>query len=78
MTPPRADRYLRRGGPVPQIYHGDLTGLTQALKDCLSASRFLPGVIFTLEAVRGKHRELIRCFQNGEDVTEDWEEDGGI
>lgn len=65
----KTDRYVRRGGPVPQIYPGTLAGLNQAMKDCLTASRFLPDSVFCLESVCAGARQVIRVFKNGHDVT---------
>ena len=59
------DRYLRRGGPVPQIYFGTLAGLTQAITDARNESRFAPGVVITVWAVKGSNRERIRVFAAG-------------
>lgn len=65
MTARRTERYLRRGGPVPAIYWGNLTGLTQAITDAKTESRFTPGVIITVWAVRNRERECIRTFVAG-------------
>jgi len=70
-----ADRYLRLGGPVPAIYHGDLAGLEQALSDTLQASRFLPGEIVYLMAVKGRQRTIIRMFRAGRELRPEREED---
>lgn len=61
----KTDRYVRRGGPVPQIYPGTLAGLNQALKDAMTASRFMPASVFYLEAVHGGERQVIREFRAG-------------
>ena len=63
-----ADRYLRKGGPVPQIYPGTLDGLTQAMKDSLSASRFLPGTPILLIALHGRERTLVKSFKGGNET----------
>jgi hypothetical protein len=65
MTRP-ADRYVRRGCPVPQIYPGTLPGLQHAIKDCLTSSRLLPGRPVRLLAVYGRLGKLLRIFENGE------------
>jgi hypothetical protein len=62
-----ADRYVRRGGPIPQIYPGTLAGLEQGLADALSASRFMPEEVITLTAVHGKRRTLVHAFLAGRD-----------
>lgn len=59
------DRYVRRGGPIPQIYPGTLKGITQALRDCVSASKFLPDTSITLWAVQDGQQALLREFGNG-------------
>lgn len=59
-----ADRYFLRGGPIPRIYPGTLKGLTQAIKDGLSASRFLSSAV-RLFAVHGSERTLVRSFTAG-------------
>jgi hypothetical protein len=69
MTPRKTDRYVRRGGPVPQIYPGTLTCLNQAMKDTQNASRFMPELVFYLEAVSKGERHCIRVFKAGHDVT---------
>jgi hypothetical protein len=57
---------VRRGGPIPQIYHGTLKGLEQALADTLNASRFMPERIFYLSAVHGnKQHTVIRMYKGG-------------
>jgi hypothetical protein len=65
LTTRKTDRYVRRGGPVPQIYHGTLAGLNQAITDAKSESRFAPGVVITVWAVRNRERERIRAFMAG-------------
>lgn len=65
MTARKTDRYARRGGPVPQIYHGTLAGLNQAIDDAKSESRFIPGVVITVWAIRNHNRERIRVFMAG-------------
>jgi hypothetical protein len=69
MTARKTDRYVRQGGPVPQIYFGTLTGLTQAMKDAQSISKFLPDLVFTITAVRGKSRERIKSYQAGQEIA---------
>jgi hypothetical protein len=65
VTARSTDRYVRRGGPVPQIYAGTLAGLAQAMSDAKSESRFLPGALITVTAVQGKFRKRIRAYQAG-------------
>jgi len=65
LTTRRTDRYVRRGGPVPQIYFGNLTGVAQAINDAREESRFSPGAVITVWAIRGKGRERIRAFVAG-------------
>lgn len=58
-------RYVRRGGPIPQIYPGTLDGLNQALKDCVQSSKFLPDkIIYLASIVYGEHT-VIRQFKGG-------------
>lgn len=61
----RPDRYVRRGGPITQIYPGTLAGLAQALKDAISTSKFRPDTVFRLIACYGADREVFRLFQGG-------------
>lgn len=65
VTRRKADRYVRRGGPIPQIYPGTLAGLEQALAETESASRFMPDRYLYLEAVHGTERTCIRMFKAG-------------
>ena len=67
--PMTTDRYVRRGGPLSQIYPGNLSSLNQAMKDCVSASRFLPDITFRLMAVQDGESQLIRLFKAGRDIT---------
>jgi hypothetical protein len=60
-----ADRYVRRGGEIPRIYHGTLAGVTQAISDAQEESRFTPGVVISVWAVKGKERKRIREFVAG-------------
>lgn len=62
-------RYVRRGGPIPQIYPDTLAGLEQALKDCVSSSRFLPDNIIYLTRHHAGHQDTLRVFQAGHDIT---------
>jgi hypothetical protein len=62
-------RYVRRGGPIPQIYPDTLAGLEQALKDCVTSSRFLPDNIIYLVRVRKDSQDTLRVFQSGQDIT---------
>jgi hypothetical protein len=50
---------------VPRIYPGTLAGVSQAVSDAREESRFSPGVVITVWAVRGKGRERIRAFVAG-------------
>lgn len=59
------DRYVRRGGPIPQIYPGTLDGINQALKDMASTSRFLPDRVIYLAAVEAGVSTIIRTFKGG-------------
>lgn len=59
-----ADRYLRQGTVVPQIYPGDLAGLTAALFDTEVLSRRVPGQ-HTLSLVHGGVRAAFRTFEDG-------------
>lgn len=69
-----ADRYLRTGQEVPEIYAGTRLGLKAALRDAQRASSREPGV-HCLEAVYGKHRELIHRFEFGAPA---WFSDSGV
>lgn len=60
-----ADRYLRTGTEVPQIYHGTLRMLVAAEKDTRSASAQLPGA-HSLFALHGSEWNLIRVYERGE------------
>jgi hypothetical protein len=63
--PVTADRYLRTGPiEVPQIYHGDLKGISLALGDVERMSRIIPGV-HMLEAVYGRERVPFRVYEGG-------------
>lgn len=66
MNKPTSDRYVRRGGPIAQIYHGTLEGLEQALKDTVNASRFLPDTVITLTTVNGKNKTVLRSYKGGQ------------
>lgn len=50
---------------VPQIYAGNLKGLTQGLRDTEAVSRRLPGV-HIFDVVHGKDRSTFRMYENGE------------
>ena len=39
------------------------------MKDCVSASRFLPDITFRLMAVQDGESQLIRLFKAGRDIT---------
>lgn len=60
-----ADRYLRTGTEVPQIYHGTLKMLVAAVKDTRRASAERPGE-HSLFAVHGGAWNLIRVYERGE------------
>jgi hypothetical protein len=60
----RTDRYARRGGPVPAIYPGTVAGVSQAVADAKTESRFSLATI-TVWAVRGRERQCIRAFIAG-------------
>jgi hypothetical protein len=59
-----ADRYLRLGTPVPAIYHGTLSSLSQALRDArlLSERRSGQHQVF---AVRDGEWEPLQVYENG-------------
>ena len=66
MTKPKVQRYVRRGGEIPQIYPGTLDGLNLALKELISASKFMPGCLMTLHAVYGRNQStVIRRYKGG-------------
>lgn len=71
-----ADRYLRRGGPIDQIYHGSLDGLEQAIQDTVTTSRFLPDCVIYLTAVTGGRKRVIRTYKAGHLVFPEAEEAG--
>ena len=60
-----ADRYVRRGTAVPEIYHGTLRSLQLALSQTAGWSRRCPGP-HVLEAVYGGTRVVLRVFEDGE------------
>lgn len=60
-----ADRYVRQGTDVPQIYPGTLDGLTRGLRDAQRLSERIEGV-HRFTACYGKTRMTIREFQGGE------------
>jgi hypothetical protein len=69
MTARKTDRYVRQGGPIPQIYTGTLAGLVQAMDDAVNISKFLPELVFTITAVRGKKREHFKSYQAGQEKS---------
>jgi hypothetical protein len=70
VTPRKtADRYLRTGGPVPQIYFGTLAGVEQAKVDAQAISKFLPELVFTVIAVHGRERKPITAYQAGREAA---------
>jgi hypothetical protein len=60
-----ADRYLRTGTTVPQIYHGTLKMLVEAEKDTRRNSARFPGT-HSLFAVREGTWNLIRVYEDGQ------------
>jgi hypothetical protein len=69
MTARKTDRYVRTGGPVPQIYFGTLAGLTQAMKDAHDISKFLPELVFTIWMIQGKQRKRVKTYQAGQEIA---------
>lgn len=63
--PDTADRYVRTGLDIPQIYPGDLKGITSALRD---VERFSAAVAGThkIDAVYGTERIPFRVYVGGE------------
>lgn len=60
----QADRYVRTGPAVPEIYPGTQLGLKAGTRDAQQASSREPG-FHSLEAVYGKRRELLYRFEFG-------------
>jgi hypothetical protein len=69
-----ADRYVRLGTDVPQIYQGSLTGLSRAIKDALNASARVEGT-HVMEAVYGRERKTLMVFQGGVCVWDSTQEE---
>lgn len=69
MTARKTDRYVRQGGPIPQIYFGTLAGLTEAMNDAQSVSKFLPEIVFTITMVQGSERKIMKTYQAGREVA---------
>lgn len=60
-----ADRYVRTGTPVPQIYCGTLRMLREAERDTRAASR-RHGGDHSLFALYGREWHLLRVYEAGE------------
>jgi hypothetical protein len=60
-----ADRYVRTGLDVPQIYPGDLKGITAALRDVERFSAAKPGA-HTLDGVYSGERVTLFVYEAGE------------
>jgi hypothetical protein len=71
-----ADRYVRTGPPnpldPPRIYHGDLRGVSDALRDICAQSKKIPGT-HTLRAVYNRTPYMFRTYEGGE-CTGQWEQ----
>jgi hypothetical protein len=62
-----ADRFLRTGTEVPQIYPGTERGLLQAARDTCAASIRKEGE-HVLSAVYGKRKTVIQIYEDSECV----------
>ena len=60
-----ADRYLRTGTEVPQVYPGTLEHMVAAGKDTRRASAAQPGD-HSLFAIYGSEWHLLRVYEDGE------------
>lgn len=71
-----ADRYCLRGGPVPCIFPGSLTGLQDVMRLAGKRSELLPDIVFRVMAVYGTESRIIRYYKDGDGwAGEDPEED---
>lgn len=61
---PAADRYLRTGTEVPQIYPGTLSALTRAMKDAQRASSGSDGE-HCVAMFHGSKRITIQVYEDG-------------
>jgi hypothetical protein len=59
-----ADRYVRTGTDVPQIYPGDLKGITAALRDVERLSATTTGT-HLLDGVYGTERVTLFIYEAG-------------
>jgi hypothetical protein len=64
VTTKTADRYVRTGTDVPQIYSGNLKGVSAALGDVERLSKKHPGT-HHLDAVYGKERVTLFIYEAG-------------
>jgi hypothetical protein len=60
-----ADRYLRAGTTIPEIYWGELAHLNRAIRDAQQASRRVPGQHEVI-AFFGTDRVVLRVYEYGE------------
>jgi hypothetical protein len=60
-----ADRYIRTGDGVPQIYPGDLRGIAEALRDAKLKSEKMIGC-HRVDIVYGSDRVPFKIFEGGE------------
>lgn len=59
-----ADRYVRLGGRLPQIYPGTLAELSNAIRDTRRDSESVPGR-HLLEAVHAAGRRTVQVWEDG-------------